>query len=46
MNELEDRVYRRCHKGTDSIMKIIVVSARTHDQVYKEAAVRRNKHKL
>ena len=31
---------------TDSIMKIIVVSARTHDQVYKEAAVRRNKHKL
>ena len=31
---------------TDSIMKIIVVSARTDEQVYKEAAKRRLKHDL
>lgn len=31
---------------TDTAMKIIVVSARTDDQVYKEAAKRRIKHDL
>ena len=31
---------------SDTIMKIIVVSARTDDQVYKEAEKRRQKHKL
>lgn len=31
---------------TDGIMKIIVVAARTDDQVYKEAAIRRTKHNL
>lgn len=30
----------------DGVMKIIVVSARTDEQVYKEAAKRRNKHTL
>ena len=30
----------------DSVMKIIVVSARTDDQVYKEAAKRREKHHI
>ena len=30
----------------DGIMKIIVVSARTNEQVYKEAAKRREKHDL
>ena len=30
----------------DGIMKIIVISARTDDQVYKEAAKRRVKHNL
>lgn len=30
----------------DEVMKIIVVSARTDEQVYKEAAKRRNKHDL
>lgn len=30
----------------DSVMKIIVVSARTDEQVYKEAAKRRKKHDL
>ena len=30
----------------DGIMKIIVVSARTDEQVYREAAKRRNKHGL
>ena len=30
----------------DGIMKIIVVSARTDEQVYKEAAKRREKHDL
>lgn len=30
----------------DRVMKIIVVSARTDEQVYKEAAKRRNKHGL
>ena len=31
---------------TDTIMKIIIVSARTDDQVYKEAQKRRQKHGL
>lgn len=31
---------------TDTIMRIIVVSARTDEQVYKEAAKRRLKHDL
>ena len=31
---------------TDTIMKIIIVSARTDEQVYKEAAKRRSKHDL
>ena len=31
---------------TDTIMKITVVSARTDEQVYKEAAKRRQKHNL
>lgn len=30
----------------DGVMKIIVVSARTDEQVYKEAAKRRDKHDL
>lgn len=30
----------------DGVMKIIVVSARTDEQVYKEAEKRRNKHDL
>ena len=30
----------------DGVMKIIVVSARTDEQVYKEAAKRRNEHGL
>lgn len=30
----------------DGVMKIIVVSARTDDQVYKEAAKRRDKYEL
>ena len=30
----------------DGIMKIIVISARTDEQVYKEAAKRRDKHDL
>jgi mRNA interferase RelE/StbE len=30
----------------DGVMKIIVVSARTDEQVYREAAKRRNKHGL
>lgn len=30
----------------DGIMKIIVISARTDEQVYKEAAKRREKHDL
>lgn len=30
----------------DGVMKIIVVSARTDEQVYQEAAKRRNKHTL
>ena len=30
----------------DEVMKIIVVSARTDEQVYKEAAKRRDKHDL
>lgn len=30
----------------DNVMKIIVVSARTDEQVYKEAAKRREKHQL
>lgn len=30
----------------DGVMKIIVVSARTYEQVYREAAKRRNKHGL
>lgn len=30
----------------DGVMKIIVVSARTDEQVYKEAAKRREKHDL
>ena len=30
----------------DGIMKIIVVSARTEEQVYKEASKRREKHDL
>lgn len=30
----------------DGVMKIIVVSARTDEQVYKEAEKRRNKHNL
>ena len=30
----------------DGVMKIIVVSARTDEQVYKEAAKRRDKHNL
>lgn len=30
----------------DGVMKIIVVSARTDEQVYREAAKRRNKHQL
>lgn len=30
----------------DGVMKIIVISARTDEQVYKEAAKRRNKHNL
>lgn len=30
----------------DTVMKIIVVSARTDEQVYKEAAKRREKHEL
>ena len=30
----------------DNVMKIIVVSARTDEQVYKEAAKRREKHDL
>lgn len=30
----------------DEVMKIIVVSARTDEQVYKEAAKRRDKHNL
>ena len=31
---------------TDTIMRIIVISARTNEQVYKEAAKRRQKHTL
>ena len=31
---------------TDTVMKIIVVSARTDEQVYKEAAKRRSKNEL
>lgn len=31
---------------TDTIMKIIVISARTDEQVYREAAKRRSKHDL
>lgn len=31
---------------TDTVMKIIVVSARSDEQVYKEAAKRRSKHDL
>lgn len=30
----------------DGIMKIVVISARTDEQVYKEAAKRRDKHDL
>lgn len=30
----------------DEVMKIIVISARTNEQVYKEAAKRRDKHNL
>lgn len=30
----------------DGVMKIIVISARTDEQVYREAAKRRNKHEL
>lgn len=30
----------------DEVMKIIVISARTNEQVYKEAAERRDKHNL
>ena len=30
----------------DGVMKIIVISARTDEQVYKEAAKRRDKHNL
>lgn len=30
----------------DEVMKIMVVSARTDEQVYKEAAKRRNKYDL
>lgn len=37
-------VYKVIH--TDSIMKIIVISARTDEQVYKEAGKRREKHDL
>lgn len=37
-------VYKVIH--TDSIMKIIVISARTDEQVYKEAGKRRKKHDL
>ena len=37
-------VYKIEH--TDTIMKIIIVSARTDDQVYKEAQKRRLKHGL
>ena len=32
--------------ATDTVMKIIVVSARTDEQVYKEAARRRTKYEL
>ena len=31
---------------SDAIMRIIVVSARSDEQVYKEAAIRRSKHGL
>ena len=31
---------------SDTVMKIIVISARTDEQVYKEAARRRMKHEL
>ena len=33
-------------EATDSVMKIIIVSTRTDEQVYKEAAKRRTKHDL
>ncbi len=33
-------------ENKDGVMKIIVVSARTDEQVYKEAEKRRNKHDL
>ncbi len=37
-------VYKVEHKN--GVMKIIVVSARTDEQVYKEAAKRRNQHNI
>lgn len=43
--ELGIRVVYKVER-VDEIMKIIVISARTDEQVYKEAAKRREKHDL
>ena len=45
MNDLGIKVVYKV-EHMDGVMKIMVVSARTDEQVYKEAAKRRNKYDL
>lgn len=45
MNDLGIKVVYKV-EHMDEVMKIMVVSARTDEQVYKEAAKRRNKYDL